>query len=227
LTALGNVGALTPNQTVEIVGSISRAAGRLEAIISAMTDLSQIEEDKLDTFFAPTTLKAVLRIAMEPWHEPIKLRNLQFAVTGVDDIPPIEADLQRLSQVFSNLISNAIKYTPDGGTVTVRAQQLDETRFEVVVSDTGMGIAVEDQDLIFDKFFRVGSIDKHSSGEFKFKGGGPGLGLSITRGIIEAHGGHIWVESEGYDEKNYPGSTFHVELPIKAEAPITYSSDDD
>ncbi len=226
LAELGNVGALTPNQTVEIVGSISRAAGRLEAIISAMTDLSQIEEDKLDTFFAPTTLKAVMRLAMEPWREPIQLRSLRFGVTGVNDIPPIVADLQRLSQVFSNLISNAIKYTPDGGTVSIRARQLDEQRFEVTVTDTGMGIAQDDQDLIFDKFFRVGSIDKHSSGEFKFKGGGPGLGLSITRGIIEAHGGRIWVESAGYDETDLPGSAFHVELPIKADPPLMYAPDE-
>ncbi len=226
LAELGNVGALTPTQTVEIVGSISRAAGRLEAIISAMTDLSQIEEDKLDTFFAPTTLKAVMRLAMEPWQEPIQLRNLQCGVTGVDSIPPIVVDLQRLSQVFSNLISNAIKYTPDGGTISIRAQLLDEMRFEVIVTDTGTGIDQDDQDLIFDKFFRVGSIDKHSSGEFKFKGGGPGLGLSITRGIIEAHGGRIWVESTGYDETNCPGSAFHVELPIKADPPIPYSPDE-
>ncbi len=226
LTELGNVGTLTPQQTAEIVSSISRAALRLETIISAMTDLSQIEEDKLDIFFAPTTLKAVMRLALEPWREAIELRNLQFGMMEIDDIPPIVGDLQRLSQVFGNLISNAIKYTPDGGTITIWAQQLDDMCFEVIVSDTGVGIAPEDQDLIFDKFFRVGSIDHHSSGEFKFKGGGPGLGLSITRGIIEAHGGRIWVESEGYDEKNCPGSTFHVELPITATPPDTHSPDE-
>ncbi|MCP4544037.1 MAG: GAF domain-containing sensor histidine kinase [Chloroflexi bacterium] len=221
LTELGNVGALTPKQTTEIVGSIGRAAVRLENIVSAMTDLSQIEEDKLDIFFAPTTLKAVLRLAVEPWHESIQQRNLQFGMTGIDDIPPIVVDLQRLSQIFGNLISNAIKYTPDGRTIAVRAQQLDETRFEVIVSDTGVGIAPDDQDLIFDKFFRVGSIDHHSSSESKFKGGGPGLGLSITKGIIEAHGGRIWVESEGYDEERCPGSTFHVILPLEAHPPDT------
>jgi signal transduction histidine kinase len=160
-----------------------------------------------------------MRIATEPWQRPLELRNLCLTMHGVEDIPDIVVDLQRLSQAFRNLISNAIKYTPDGGTITIRAQQLDDARFEVIVSDTGMGIAPSDQDLIFDKFFRVGSADHHSSGEFKFKGGGPGLGLSITRGIIEAHGGHIWVESEGYDEVRCPGSTFHVVLPLEAGSP--------
>jgi signal transduction histidine kinase len=224
LAELSNGGVLSPEQITEIVGIIGRATARLETIISAMTDISQIEEDELDTFFAPTTLKAVMRIALEPWLQPLQLRNLHLTVEGVEDIPTILVDLQRLSQAFKNLISNAIKYTPDGGTITVQAQQLDDERFKVVVSDTGVGVAPGDQDLIFDKFFRAGNIDHHSSGEFKFKGGGPGLGLSITRGIIEAHGGRIWVESRGYDEVQCPGSTFHIILPLEARSPVADSA---
>jgi signal transduction histidine kinase len=218
LAALCNAGALTPEQTGEIIGSISRAVARLETIVSAMIDLSQIEEDKLDTFFAPTTLKAVMRIAMEPWQQPIPTRGLHLAIEGVEDIPPIVADLQQLSQAFGKLISNAIKYTPEGGSITVKARQLDDARFEVAVSDTGMGIDPDDQELIFEKFFRASSVNQHSSGEFKLKGDGLGLGLSVARGIIEAHGGRIWVESKGRDEESCPGSVFHVELPIEAHS---------
>jgi len=86
----------------------------------------------------------------------------------------------------------------------------------VIVSDTGVGISPADQAHIFDMFFRVGSADQHSSSGFAFKGGGPGLGLAIARGIIEAHGGRIWVESQGYDETRCPGSEFHVVLPLQA-----------
>jgi len=88
----------------------------------------------------------------------------------------------------------------------------------VIVCDTGVGISPENQAHIFDRFFRVGSADRHSSSGFEFKGGGPGLGLAIAQGIIEAHGGRIWVESQGYDETRCPGSEFHVVLPLQAAA---------
>jgi signal transduction histidine kinase len=89
----------------------------------------------------------------------------------------------------------------------------------VIIRDTGIGISAEDQALIFNKFSRRGNIALHSSGKTKFKGGGPGLGLHIAKGIIESHGGAIWVESEGYDEKKCPGSTFHILIPARSEPP--------
>lgn len=90
---------------------------------------------------------------------------------------------------------------------------------EVTVEDTGIGISAKDQETIFEKFGQLGNASLHSSGKTKFKGGGPGLGLPIAKGIIEAHGGTIWVESEGHDEKGCPGSIFHVLLPIRTEFP--------
>jgi signal transduction histidine kinase len=91
----------------------------------------------------------------------------------------------------------------------------------VTIADTGIGISLENQGAIFEKFGQLGDIDLHSSGKTKFKGGGPGLGLPISRGILEAHGGAVWVESDGYDEVNCPGSTFHVLIPIRTESPET------
>jgi signal transduction histidine kinase len=88
---------------------------------------------------------------------------------------------------------------------------------EVQVRDTGIGIAPEHLDLVFEKFFQSGEVLLHSSGKTKFKGGGPGLGLAIARGIAKAHGGYIWVESPGHDEATCPGSTFFVRLPIKGK----------
>jgi signal transduction histidine kinase len=85
---------------------------------------------------------------------------------------------------------------------------------EVTVTDTGIGLDAEHHELVFEKFYQVGSVAIHSSGKTTFKGGGPGLGLAIVRGVARAHGGKVWVESAGHDEVALPGSTFHLQLPI-------------
>jgi signal transduction histidine kinase len=117
---------------------------------------------------------------------------------------------------------NAIKYTPDGGHICINARITnDEPEYaevEVVVTDTGIGIAPQHHELIFEKFYQTGEVMLHSSGKTKFKGGGPGLGLAIARGIVEAHEGRIWVESPGYDETTFPGSKFYVRLPVDGKA---------
>jgi signal transduction histidine kinase len=113
------------------------------------------------------------------------------------------------------LLENAIKYTPNHGRIFIDGRTLPGF-IEVTVSDTGIGISLENQALIFNKYSQD-EPSLHSSGKTKFKGGGPGLGLPITRGIIEAHGGTIWVESPGLDEVKCPGSIFHVLIPIRTE----------
>jgi len=130
----------------------------------------------------------------------------------------IFSDPERLYQAFRNILVNAIKYTPDDGAITMDGRILPGF-IEVTVADTGIGISHEDQAVIFEKFDQGGDTSLHSSGKIKFKGSGPGLGLPITRGILEAHGGTIWVKSEGHDEKCCPGSTFHILLPIRTQPP--------
>jgi signal transduction histidine kinase len=116
------------------------------------------------------------------------------------------------------VIVNAIKYTPDRGTITISGHNHPETnQVEVVVRDTGIGIETADLELIFEKFYRTDSAELHSSGRTNFKGGGPGLGLAIARGIIQAHSGKIWAESQGHNEETLPGSRFHVLLPVQFE----------
>ena len=84
-----------------------------------------------------------------------------------------------------------------------------------MVADTGIGIDPEHHDKIFEKFFRVDDTLHHSTGKTKFKGAGPGLGLTLVKGIADAHGGRVWVESLGHDEVNCPGSKFHFAIPIQ------------
>ena len=86
---------------------------------------------------------------------------------------------------------------------------------EIVVADTGIGIDPEHHEKIFEKFFRTDDTLHHSTGKTKFKGAGPGLGLTLVKGIADAHGGRVWVESLGHDEVNCPGSKFHFVIPIQ------------
>ena len=102
--------------------------------------------------------------------------------------------------------------------ITVSGRYLNGSeppQVEIAVHDTGIGIDPALHHLIFEKFNQTGDVLLHSSGKTKFKGGGPGLGLAIARGIVEAHGGRIWVESPGYNEETNPGSTFFVSLPVR------------
>jgi signal transduction histidine kinase len=129
-----------------------------------------------------------------------------------------------MHRVFTHVIGNSIKYTPDGGHIVVSvrrygAQPDPMPLAHVSITDDGIGIALEDQERIFDKFYGQTEPLRHSSGRTKFKGGGPGLGLAVAKGIVQAHGGRIWAESPGCDEQLCPGSTFHIVLPIRLEPP--------
>jgi signal transduction histidine kinase len=149
-----------------------------------------------------------------------KDRQLKIAYQGLSELPPVEGDSEALRKVFQHLIGNAMKYTPDGGNITVSGRMIVENEQEFVdinVRDTGIGIDPQYLELIFVKFFQTGEVALHSTGATKFKGGGPGLGLTIARGIVEAHQGRIWADSPGYDEQACPGSQFHVLLPVKQE----------
>jgi signal transduction histidine kinase len=147
--------------------------------------------------------------------EAAQERELTIETDGLDELPTIMADSTRLYQALRNIAINAVKYTPDGGRIDIKARRIQGGQtVEITIEDTGIGINAEHQNLIFDKFYRVGELNLHSTGQTKFKGAGPGLGLPIAKGIVEAHGGRMWVESEGQDEKRLPGSVFHIILPV-------------
>lgn len=218
LQAMNEENALNREQTREIVGHINRASLQLEQLISAMLDASQLDVHGLKLNFVPTKIDTILRLAVEPLAKAIRERRLAFKLEGIQNLPTLQADFKRLVQAFSNILGNAVKYTPDGGTITVTGTVIPsndgEDYIEIVVSDTGIGIDPKFHELIFEKFFRIGDPQLHSTGSTKFKGAGPGLGLPIAKGVIEAHSGRIWVESDGEDESRLPGSRFHIILPL-------------
>ncbi len=136
----------------------------------------------------------------------------------IDDFPPILADSELFKKALDNVIVNAIKFTPDGGTIHISAGAVEVNgsgRYcEIRVRDTGIGIDPANHKIVFEKLYQLGKVELHSSGRTKFKGGGPGLGLAIAAGIVKAHRGKIWVESPGYDEEKLPGSTFFIQIPM-------------
>ena len=219
LDAMNEQAMLDQDQVGGMVGNMRKATDRLEKLIADMLDVSQLGLDAMDLRFAQTTLDSVLRLAIEPLAESIKQRKLQLTARGLKGLPPIEADMQRLVQAFRNICVNAVKYTPDGGRIDIvareeRNEMTDDEEIVVTIADTGIGIDPRNHELIFEKFFRVADPGLHSTGTTKFMGAGPGLGLTIARGVIEGHGGHITVESPGYDPQRLPGSTFIIHLPI-------------
>lgn len=220
LAAMNEEKSLTPEQTREIVSHISRASTQLETLITAMLDASQLDSEGVQLSYMQTTLETVLRLAVDPLSTAMKERRITFEKQGVRELPPMEVDFKRLVQAFTNIIGNGMKYTPDNGRILVTAELQtavdNEAQFvEIIVADSGIGIDPQYHQLIFEKFFRIGNPQLHSTGSTKFKGAGPGLGLHIAKGVIEAHEGRIWVESEGEDEARLPGTRVHIILPLK------------
>jgi len=192
---------------------------RLRSIVEDMIDVSMIDNDLLKLNFQPAQISQMVQTLCLEVEATIHKRRLTMDVRDFEGGKQwIYLDSARMLQSFRNVLNNAIKYTPDGGRITIDGRTLPGF-IEVTIADTGIGISAEDQAMIFEKFGQLGRVDLHSSGKTKFKGGGPGLGLSIARGILESHGGSIWVESPGHDEKTNPGSTFHILIPARTESP--------
>jgi signal transduction histidine kinase len=221
LDALYEQDMLNSDQLGDMIFNIRKAAERMEEIIAAMLDVSQLDVNAMDLRFTEVTLESVLRLAIEPLTEVIKQRKINLTARGLRGLPTIQADMQRLVQAFRNVIINAIKFTPDGGRIEITASLRptippeDKAYLLVAITDTGVGINPDHLELIFHKFFRGYDPGLHSTGAYKFMGAGPGLGLTIAKGVIEGHGGEIWAESAGHDMDKLPGSSFYVLIPIK------------
>ncbi len=209
----------------QLVQGIQAGTERLHKIVDSMLDMAKIDSRELKLHPEPLDLHMLLSSIQRQVDGVLRQRKLTLTLEPMDDLPWIQADREALRKVFYHLINNAIKYTPDGGEITITGRALAAGEYgfaeggvEIVVRDTGIGIDPRWHELIFAKFYQLGETALHSSSSTRFKGGGPGLGLAIARGIVEAHGGRIWVESPGYDEQNCPGSSFHVALPLSPSA---------
>jgi signal transduction histidine kinase len=196
-------------------GAILDGAGRMVEIIDSMLDVSRIDTNQLEVMPEETQVSMIVEKVRRVFQSTFEERKISFT-SDLADLPIICADQDLLYKVFYHVIGNAIKYTPDGGMVTVFGRIVEGTHpeVEIAIQDTGIGIDPQNQQLVFEKFYQTGEVLLHSSGKTKFKGGGPGLGLAVARGIVNAHHGRIWLESPGHNEATNPGTKVFVRLPL-------------
>ena len=218
IDSLNEQGILESKQTKTLTNNLRHATERIEELISAMMDVSQLDVNAMDLHFVHTKPETIVKLALDPLKEAIEQRQLIVEYKDLSDLPAIQADMQRIVQAVSNIIVNAIKFTPDSGKIEIfgSTEVRDNTDYVVIaIKDTGVGIHQHDLELIFQKFYRGFDPQLHSTGTYKFMGAGPGLGTTIAKGIIEGHGGRIWAESAGHDMEKLPGATFYISMPVK------------
>jgi two-component system NtrC family sensor kinase len=195
---LPQVGSINDPQR-ELLDTVETRVRSMGALIDDLLDVGKIEAG-IDFDMEPCPVNPIITEAMTSFIPQASEKSIQLVGQLDKELPLVMANMTRLRQVMSNLIGNAIKYTPDGGQVTVKAfRQDDEVRVQVI--DSGIGIPAADQPHIFEKFYRV-------RGDHVANIKGTGLGLALVKSIVEKHNGHIWLESV-FGE----GSTFTVALP--------------
>ncbi|GAB1469960.1 hypothetical protein MASR2M66_08370 [Chloroflexota bacterium] len=201
-----------------LVDGILKGTERMHSVVNTMLDVTRIDSERQELRFTPILLKQMIGNILGKLKTPASERTIELNYFQEVDPPLMYGDPELLTKALYHLIVNAIKYTPDGGKVTVSTHpaQMENEAPGVLISvqDTGIGLDAEHHKLVFEKFYQTGDAAIHSSGTTTFKGGGPGLGLAIVRGVARAHGGEAWVESVGNDEVNFPGSTFFLLLPV-------------
>lgn len=197
----GSAGDLSEDQK-ELLGAANEEAIRMRELMTNLLDISRIESGKVKMDLDEVDPEVLINSIANSFTLRAESQGVKIGVDVPKDIKPINADYARLIQVFNNLIGNALRYTPEGGTITITAANQDDF-VHFIVEDTGTGIPRDSIHKIFEKFVQIES-DK--------KKGGAGLGLAVSAEIIKAHSGKIWAESE-----INKGSRFHFLLPVAKE----------
>lgn len=189
-----------PSEMVEYADVIRQAADQMDSLIRDLLDVTKIEAGRLAVDAKPENTEDLLSDTLRTLAPVVSDKSLTLRLTAPDDLPDVVADRERFRQAVSNLIGNAVKFSPPGGEILVRVALLD-SELVFSVSDKGQGMNPEQLSHAFDRFWQSSRTDRQ----------GAGLGLAITKGIIDAHGGRIWAESSPG-----AGSTFYFTLPIAA-----------
>jgi CheY-like chemotaxis protein/two-component sensor histidine kinase len=195
-------GKLDEAKIAQALATIERNAKLQAELIEDLLDVSRILRGKLSLNVSPVNLASIIKAALETVRLAAEAKSITVEVNLAPNVKPVSGDTTRLQQVVWNLLSNAVKFTPTGGRVTVRLEQVD-THAQITVSDNGKGIPSAFLPYVFDYFRQADSATTR-------KFGGLGLGLAIVRHLVELHGGTVQADSLGEGQ----GATFIVELPL-------------
>lgn len=200
-----------------LLAGIESGTERMRELIDDLVDVAMIDNKMLSLYYQPLRLIDLINHVVQEFNSQFEVKELDVQVEAFDGFDQtVYADGERLEQALVEVIDNAITFTPEKGKIQVQGRSLPGF-IEISVKDTGVGIAAEDQVRIFEQFGRV--VDPMGSQDEESATAGSGLGLHLCKGIIEAHGGAVWVDSPGYDPEACPGSVFHLMIPFREQPP--------
>lgn len=232
---LSGIAGKADESVLAMVRYISDASDRLNAIVRDIVDVTLLDRQQMPMRIRLVDFNEIIRTATSELEYFFHVRKQTLQLDLDSDLPQVFCDPDRMFQVVTNLVGNAVKFTPDGGAITLTTRLVrimrapgksagtkeveslsmhQHTYVEMVVRDNGIGIDLEEQLQIFEKFYEIGKIEEHFTGKVAFKGRGTGLGLTIVKGVVDRHGGALWVESEGHNPKKMCGSSFYVLIPL-------------
>ena len=214
---MGAAGSLNEQQT-SFLKVVQTNTERLNILVNDLLDVSRIEAGKVTLSIQPLDLEEIAREVVQEQQRQSEEDGKPMAITleVEPSLPRVPGDLERIHQVFANLVSNAYHYTPAGGKIDIRIHQVDG-EVQIDVKDNGIGITPEEEKRIFERFYR-------GEDPLVLATPGNGLGLSITKQLVEMHHGRIWMESDGVPGA---GSVFHVAFPLAETDQTAETQDDD
>lgn len=234
---LAHHGTVEGGEARQLLEMIQQGGARLNEIVTDLLKVARLEASAPPLTRSTIHLQDILDLLISQFAPHLAERQQRIVCGDLAGLPYFSGDREYLEEVFTELLENASKFTPDGGEVVIAAQITDWrlleekeaiiSRFnrgfyeglgnacylQVEVRDSGVGIVQAEQIKVFEKFYEVGDIRHHSTGKRKFQGRGAGLGLTIVKGMVEAHGGMVWVESR----PDRPGSSFYLLLPLEED----------
>lgn len=199
--------------TRTMIQGLNDGIKRLQVIINEVVTISRIMTNQIDLSIGAINPASIAQKIVTNLQDTLKMRPINIHFDVATWPTKMRGDNDLITLMLNNLVTNAIKYTPDAGHVYLTATA-NEQNIRISVKDTGIGVAQDERQRVFERFHTAGDTLLHSTSKTAFRGGGLGLGLAVCKAIAEAHGGRIWVESHGFDPDGLPGSEFIVEMPV-------------